>query len=86
VMKQAGAGIRGRRLRGLIVVLWRAGLRISEALALAESDLEEGRGSLLGGTGRAGVAERSGWTIGRGISFGHGSSVACCFPLGHSSA
>ena len=31
----------------MIVVLWRAGLRIHEALALAETDLEERRGSLL---------------------------------------
>jgi integrase len=30
----------GLRLRGLIVVLWRAGLRINEALALTESDLD----------------------------------------------
>ena len=35
VMRHAGDGIYGRRLRGLIVVLWRAGLRICEALALA---------------------------------------------------
>ncbi len=34
VMRQAGADLYGRRLRGLIVVRWRAGLRISEALAL----------------------------------------------------
>ena len=33
-MRQAGADLYGRRLRGLIVVRWRAGLRISEALAL----------------------------------------------------
>ena len=32
---------------GLIVVLWRAGLRIREALALAETDLNERHGSLL---------------------------------------
>src|SRR4051812_28646076 len=31
----AGESVHGQRLRGLIVVLWRAGLRISEALALA---------------------------------------------------
>jgi integrase len=36
VMRTAGDGLHGRRLRGLIVVLWRAGLRIQEALALAE--------------------------------------------------
>jgi integrase len=30
----------GLRLRALTVILWRAGLRISEALALAETDLD----------------------------------------------
>ena len=35
VMRRAGDTVHGRRLRGLIVVLWRAGLRICEALALA---------------------------------------------------
>jgi integrase len=48
VMRAAGDGRHGRRLRGLIVVLWRAGLRILEALALNESDLDRRRGSLLG--------------------------------------
>jgi hypothetical protein len=33
--------------RGLIVVLWRAGLRIQEALALNEAGLGHRRGSLL---------------------------------------
>jgi hypothetical protein len=40
VMRGAGDGVHGRRLRGLIVVLWRAGLRIHEALALTEADLD----------------------------------------------
>jgi len=40
VMREAGQGPPGIRLRALIVVLWRAGLRISGALALAEGDLE----------------------------------------------
>jgi site-specific recombinase XerD len=31
----------------LIAVLWRAGLRISEALALNETDIDTARGSLL---------------------------------------
>ncbi|MDQ3676822.1 MAG: hypothetical protein M3401_08490 [Actinomycetota bacterium] len=31
----------------MTVVLWRAGLRISEALALSESDLDESRGAIL---------------------------------------
>jgi integrase len=37
----------GYRLRGMIVVLWRAGLRLQEPLALAEHDLDTRRGSLL---------------------------------------
>jgi site-specific recombinase XerD len=37
----------GNRLNALIVVLWRAGLRIHGALALSETDLEEHRGSIL---------------------------------------
>jgi site-specific recombinase XerD len=36
VMRAAGDRPYGRRLRALIVVLWRAGLRIQEALALPE--------------------------------------------------
>jgi site-specific recombinase XerD len=47
VMRHAGDRAHGLRLRGLIVVLWRAGLRISEALALTESDLDEARGAIL---------------------------------------
>jgi site-specific recombinase XerD len=34
-------------MRALIAVLWRGGLRISEALALNETDIDERRGSLL---------------------------------------
>ena len=47
VMRAAGTDADGTRLRGLIVVLWRAGLRISEALALTESDLDADRGAIL---------------------------------------
>jgi site-specific recombinase XerD len=54
VMKQAGDSPSGRRLRGLIVVLWRAGLRISEALALAEGDLETTRGAVVVRRGKGG--------------------------------
>jgi site-specific recombinase XerD len=39
VMRQASDNRHGWRLRALIVVLWRGGLRIQEALALAEPDL-----------------------------------------------
>jgi len=54
VMRSAGDGLHGRRLRGLIVVLWRAGLRINEALALNEPDLDHRRGSLLVRRGKGG--------------------------------
>ena len=54
VMRAAGSGRHGRRLRGLIVVLWRAGLRIHEALALNESDLDHRRGALLVRRGKGG--------------------------------
>jgi len=47
VMRAAGDGREGVRLRGIIVVLWRAGLRISEALALNETDLDPTQGSLV---------------------------------------
>jgi site-specific recombinase XerD len=46
-MRAAGDRAHGRRLRGLIVILWRAGLRIQEALMLAEADLDHRRGALL---------------------------------------
>ena len=55
------------RLRGLIVVLWRAGLRISEALALSESDPDPSRGAILVQHGAAN-GERSVWTGGPGSS------------------
>jgi integrase len=54
VMRCAGVRPEGLRMRALIVVLWRAGLRISEALALAESDLDPRRGSILVRCGKGG--------------------------------
>jgi integrase len=47
IMRQARDDRRGRRRNALIVVLWRAGLRIHEALALTETDLDPQRGSVL---------------------------------------
>jgi len=47
VMRQAGNDRHGLRVRALIAVLWRGGLRVSEALALRETDIDERRGSLL---------------------------------------
>ncbi len=54
VMRDASDSDHGLRLRALIVVLWRAGPRISEAMALTESDLDPGRGSLLVRQGKGG--------------------------------
>ncbi len=39
-MRVAGDRASGLRIRGLIVVLWCAGLRIQEELELAEDDLD----------------------------------------------
>jgi integrase len=47
VMRCSGEDLHGARARGLIVVLWRAGLRIREALELTELDLDPRRGSIL---------------------------------------
>jgi site-specific recombinase XerD len=54
VMRHAGSSLHAARLRALIVVLWRAGLRIHEALALGEADLDRRRGSLLVRRGKGG--------------------------------
>ncbi len=54
VMHAAGDNGAGVRLRGLIVVLWRAGLPVSEALTLAESDLDSSRGAILVRHGKGG--------------------------------
>jgi site-specific recombinase XerD len=53
-MRAAGDHQDGIRLRGVIVLLWRAGLRISETLALAESDLDRSRGAVLVRRGKGG--------------------------------
>jgi site-specific recombinase XerD len=54
VMHAAEDAPEGVRLRAVIVVLWRAGLRISEALALAESALDRERGAVTVRHGKGG--------------------------------
>jgi integrase len=54
VMRQAGDHIYGLRMRGLIVVLWRSGMRIHEALLLHEPDLNRSDGSILVRRGKGG--------------------------------
>jgi hypothetical protein len=53
-MREAGDGVHGARLRALIVLLWRSGLRINEALAVTEHDLEPRAGSVLVRHGKGG--------------------------------
>ena len=66
VMRHTGRDSYGWRLRAMVVVLWRAGLRLHEALALAEHDLDQRRGPLLvrrgkgGGRREVGIDQR-GW-------------------------
>ena len=73
IMRVARNAPYGNRLNGLIVVLWRAGLRINEALSLIESDLEQRRGSILSGTARTIDVVWSGWTRGAGPRWDLGS-------------
>jgi site-specific recombinase XerD len=54
VMREARPSAYADRIRGLIAILWRAGLRISESLALAESDLDPNTGSVLVRSGKGG--------------------------------
>ena len=54
VMREAGSRPHGLRTRGVIVILWRAGLRIAEALALTEPDLEPAQGAVLVRQGKGG--------------------------------
>jgi hypothetical protein len=86
VMRQAGAGIHGARLRGLIVVLWRAGLRISEALSLASGTSTRVAGRCSFAMARAVSGVRSGWMSGAGSSFARGSSLALACRSARSSA
>jgi integrase len=76
VMGAVGDCPDGHRLRVLIVLLWRAGLRISEALALHESDLDAAVARCSSDEGKAASGARSGWTAGHGNSSTRGSRPA----------
>jgi integrase len=56
----------------MIVVLWRAGLRIQEALALSEHDLDDRRGSIVVRHAKGGRRRGSAWTSGAGSISGRG--------------
>ena len=72
VMRHTPDDHHGSRLRAMIVVLWRAGLRIQEALALAEHDLDERRGSLLVRSGNGGHRREVGMDGGAGHNCARG--------------
>ena len=66
VMRHASDDRHGWRVRAMIVVLWRAGFRIQEALSLAEHDFDHRCGSILirngkGGRRREVGMDESGW-------------------------
>src|SRR5436189_3996769 len=54
VMSAVGDRADGHRLRALIVLLWRAGVRISEPLSLQENDLDRTRGAVVVRQGKGG--------------------------------
>jgi site-specific recombinase XerD len=54
VMRRAADDRHGRRLRAIVVVLWRGGLRVQEALQVTEHDLDPRRGSVLVRCGKGG--------------------------------
>lgn len=81
MMRTAGPGASGDRMRALVVALWRAGLRIGEALALVESDLDPSRGSILVRHGKGDKRRESGmddwaWNQGRALA-GGAARISC---------
>ena len=75
------------RLRALIVVLWRGGLRIQEALSLIESDLDPRRGAVLVRAGKGNKRREVGMDSGRGaITSHHGSPAGPSCPSARCSA
>ena len=86
VMRQAGRDRHGHRLSALIVVLWRAGLRINEALSLTETTLIGVAAQFWSGTARTTAAAKSEWTPGHGRRSNHGWPIAWIFRSGRCSA
>ena len=80
VMRAAGDRAHGRRLRGLIVVLWRAGLRIQEALALTRAISIRGAARYWSGAARAAAGARSASTSGARRNSSRGSNSVWSYP------
>jgi hypothetical protein len=86
VIREASDDRHGDRLRALVVVLWRGGLRVAEALALGERDLDPRRGSLLVRDGKSGRRREIGMDAWAGSSCGPGSPRATSSRSGRCSA
>ena len=85
-MRHAGDSIHGRRLRGLIVVLWRAGLRIQRRSRSPKPTSIRVAVRCSSAEARAAGAVRSGWTTGPGSSLSPGSRRAWSCLSGRCSA
>ena len=72
VMRNTRDNRHGFRLRAIIVVLWRAGLRVQEALTLTEQDIDARRGSLLVRRGKGGRRREVGMDEGAGNRWARG--------------
>ena len=68
VMRHAGDGVHGWRLRDLIVVLWRAGLRIARRSRSPRPTSTAAAARCWCAAARAAAAARSAWTTGAGSS------------------
>ncbi|HZE15808.1 MAG TPA: tyrosine-type recombinase/integrase [Mycobacterium sp.] len=86
VMRQAGRDRHGHRISALIVVLWRAGLRINEALSLTQTDLDRGRGSVLVRHGKNDRRREVGMDAWAWSASSPGSLTASSLPSGPCSA
>jgi hypothetical protein len=82
VMRQAGTTPHGLRMRGLIVVLWRAGLRIHEALGSQRLTSTPAAAQCSSATARAAAAAKSAWTTGPGNNSAQWLTVRVQRPVG----
>jgi site-specific recombinase XerD len=82
VMRAAGENHDAVRLRGLIIVLSRAGLRISEALALNENDLDLHRAAILVRHGKGGKRREVGMDRWAGEQLTPWLQLRSAFPVG----
>ncbi len=85
VMRAVGDRPDGQRLRALIMLLWRAGLRIKRSPS-RRAIWTAAAAPWSCGAGRAVSDAKSGWTDGRGSSWNHGSRSVAHFQSPQSSA